>query len=33
MGGSSESAAKDWHEKPTGRPSSSAVTMVTPVAK
>src|ERR1700729_4224794 len=33
MGGSSESAAKDWHENPTGAPSSSAVTMVTPVAK
>src|SRR5580692_8011941 len=33
MGGSSESAANDWHEKPTGAPSSSAVTIVTPVAK
>ena len=33
MGGSRESAANDWQEKPTGTPSSSAVTMVTPVAK
>src|SRR5580704_15367738 len=33
MGGSRESAAKDWQEKPTGWPSSRAVTMVTPVAK
>ncbi len=33
IGGSSESAANDWHVKPTGTPSSSAVTMVTPVAK
>src|ERR1700722_1964091 len=33
MGGSRESAAKDWQEKPTGWPSSSAVTIVTPVAK
>ena len=33
IGGSSESAAKDWHENPTGSPSSVAVTMVMPVAK
>ena len=33
MGGSSERAAKDWQEKPTGSPSSVAVTMVMPVAK
>ena len=33
MGGSSESAANDWQEKPTGTPSSVAVTMVMPVAK
>src|ERR1700728_2548845 len=33
MGGSSERAAKDWHEKPTGSPASLAVTMVMPVAK
>src|SRR5580692_9803851 len=33
IGGSSERAAKDWQLKPTGMPSSSAVTMVTPVAK
>ena len=33
MGGSSESAANDWQVKPTGSPSSSAVTIVMPVAK
>src|ERR1700729_1666065 len=33
MGGSRERAAKDWQLKPTGTPSSSAVTIVTPVAK
>ena len=33
MGGSRERAAKDWQEKPTGSPSSVAVTMVMPVAK
>src|ERR1700722_5952874 len=33
MGGSRERAAKDWQEKPTGSPSSVAVTMVIPEAK
>ena len=33
MGGSSDRAAKDWQVKPTGTPSSMAVTMVMPVAK
>ncbi len=33
IGGSRESAANDWHVKPTGAPSSRAVTMVMPVAK
>src|SRR5580693_1933066 len=33
MGGSSDRAAKDWQVKPTGSPSSSAVTTVIPVAK
>ena len=32
-GGSSESEVKAWQVKPTGRPSSIAVTTVTPVAK
>ena len=33
IGGSSDSAANDWQVKPTGTPSSRAVTMVMPVAK
>ena len=33
IGGSSDSAANDWQVKPTGSPSSSAVTTVIPVAK
>src|SRR5580704_11826765 len=33
IGGSRESAANDWQVNPTGTPSSSAVTMVMPVAK
>ena len=33
MGGSNDNAENDWHEKPTGSPSSVAVTMVIPVAK
>src|SRR5688500_1424039 len=32
-GGSSDSAAKAWHAKPTGPPDSTAVTTVTPVQK
>lgn len=30
-GGSSDSAANDWHANPTGTPSSIVVMMVTPV--
>ena len=33
IGGSSDSAAKDWQVNPTGTPSSIAVTIVMPVAK
>src|SRR5580692_11997015 len=33
IGGSIDRAEKAWQEKPTGTPSSSAVTMVMPVAK
>lgn len=33
IGGSSESEVNAWHVKPTGAPSSMAVTTVTPVAK
>ncbi len=32
-GGSSESAAKDWHANPTGSPSATAAMTVTPVQK
>jgi hypothetical protein len=33
IGGSSDNEANDWQVKPTGIPSSTAVTTVTPVAK